>query len=330
MIRDQPLRGILLMLGFCLLAPLGDALAKLLGETVPLGLTVFVRFAVQAVVLVPVVWIGGRAWRMRGRVLGIVALRTVLHVAGIGLMFRALQYLPLADAVAIIFVMPFLMLAIGHVLLGEEVGPRRLAAAIVGFAGTLLVVQPSFAAVGWPAVLPLGVAVNFACFMALTRQIAKDTDPVGMQMVSGWMAVGLLAPLVIWGPASGIPALALPALPQGSWALLLAIGGVGSLSHLLMVWSLRYAPATTLAPMQYLEIPVAVAIGWVIWRDLPNGLALVGIAVTIAAGLYIILRERDVARHAARSATQAAVSPASPAASAPASPPHGPATVAVK
>ena len=82
--------------------------------------------------------------------------------------------------------------------------------------------------------------------------------------------------------------------------------------------------------MQYLEIPVAVAIGWVIWRDLPNGLALVGIAVTIAAGLYIILRERDVARHAARSATQAAVSPASPAASAPASPPHGPATVAVK
>ncbi len=305
MTKDQPLLGIALMLGFCVLAPLGDALAKLLGELVPLGLAVFLRFAVQAVMLIPVVWFGGRAWRMRGRVLGIVVLRTVLHIFGIGLMFTALQFLPLADAVAIIFVMPFLMLALGFFFLGEEVGPRRLWAAGAGFAGTLLVVQPSFAAVGWPALLPLGVAVNFACFMLLTRQIAKETDPVGMQMVSGWIAVALLTPLVIWGPGSGIAALAVPALPTSSWGLLIAIGVVGSVSHLLMVWSLRYAPAATLAPMQYLEIPVAVVIGWAIWRDLPNGLAMVGIAITMAAGLYIILRERAAARLAAFTSAQA-------------------------
>lgn len=296
MIADRPMLGVALMLGFCVLAPMGDALAKLLGERVPLGLTLFMRFAVQAVMLVPVVWWGGRAWRMRGRVLGIVVLRTVLHVLGIGLMFVALRYLPLADAVAIIFVMPFLMLGLGYLFLNEQVGARRLWAAAAGFAGTLLVVQPSFMQVGWPALLPLGCAVNFALFMLLTRQVAKETDPVGMQMVSGWIAVALLAPVMIWGQVSGSAVLAVPVLPSDTWALLVAIGVVGSLSHLLMVWSLRYAPAATLAPMQYLEIPVAVVVGWAIWRDLPNGLAVLGIGITIAAGLYIILQERATAR----------------------------------
>jgi drug/metabolite transporter (DMT)-like permease len=74
------------------------------------------------------------------------------------MMFAALRHLPLADAIAIAFVMPFLLLLLGRTVLGETVGPRRLAACAVGFAGTLLVIQPSFAAVGWAALLPLGVA----------------------------------------------------------------------------------------------------------------------------------------------------------------------------
>jgi drug/metabolite transporter (DMT)-like permease len=76
-------------------------------------------------------------------------------MTGIALMFASLRYLPLADAVAIAFVMPFIMLLLGWFYLGEEVGPRRLGACAVGFIGTLMVVQPSFAEVGWPALLPL-------------------------------------------------------------------------------------------------------------------------------------------------------------------------------
>ncbi len=76
--------------------------------------------------------------------LWLTALRTVLHVAGVGVFFLALRYLPLADAVAIAFVMPFVMLLLGRFVLGETVGPRRMAACAVGFAGTLLVIQPSF------------------------------------------------------------------------------------------------------------------------------------------------------------------------------------------
>ena len=296
MAQDKPLLGVLLMLGFCIVAPMGDAVAKLLGASVPLGQLLFIRFAIQALVLIPLVWATGRMWRMRGRVLRLTLLRTLLHIFGIGAMFSALQYLPLADAVAIAFVMPFLMLLLGKFVLDEEVGARRLWACVVGFVGTLMVVQPSFVEVGWPALLPLLVAVNFSVFMLVTRQIAKETDPVGLQAVSGVMAVAIMGPLLLLTQSSGIFALTFKDPTGMEWFLLLAIGLLGTLAHLLMTWSLRYAPSATLAPMQYLEIPVATSIGLIIFSDFPNGLALVGICVTIAAGLYIVLRERAIAR----------------------------------
>ena len=296
MVRDNPLLGIVLMLGFCVLAPMGDALAKLLGGKVPLGQLLFVRFGLQALVLIPLVLLSRRVWRMRGRILWLTVLRTLLHVTGIGMMFSALMYLPLADAIAIVFIMPFLMLLLGHFVLGEEVGLRRLLACAAGFAGTLLVIQPSFAAVGWPALLPLGVAVNFALFMLVTRQIAKHTDPIALQAVSGLMAAAIMGPALLVVPADIVPGLGwqLPA-PQ-TWALLLGVGLLGTLAHLLMTWSLRYAPSATLAPMQYLEIPIATILGFAIFGDLPNPLASVGIGITILAGLFVVMRERAMMR----------------------------------
>ena len=304
MTRDHPTLGILLMLGFCIVAPMGDAVAKILGGTIPLGELLFVRFAVQFVLLAPLVWVTRRQWRMQGRVLQLTFLRTLLHIAGIGAMFTALKYLPLADAVAIAFVMPFLMLLLGKYVLGEEIGVRRLGACVVGFGGTLLVIQPSFVEVGWPALWPLLMAVIFAFFMLVTRQIAKKTDPIGLQVVSGLMACVLMAPLLVIGTMLDIAPLTLLTPTGQDWFLLAAIGVLGTVAHLLMTWSLRYAPASTLASMQYLEIPVATLIGWMIFDQLPNTLASVGIAVTIAAGLYVILREQVTARQ--QSATRAA------------------------
>lgn len=295
---DRPVLGVMLMLGFCVLAPMSDAIAKVLGERIPVAQLVFIRFAVQAAVLIPLVWATGRLWRMRGRILRLAAIRTALHIVGIGAMFTALQYLPLAEALAIAFVMPFIMLLLGRFVLDEEVGPRRLAACAVGFAGTLMVIQPSFAEVGWPALWPVLVAVTFALFMLVTRQIAKETDPVGLQAVSGVMATVVLAPIVFLGDALGAAPLSLIAPIASDWVLLVAIGLLGTGAHLLMTWSLRFAPSATLAPMQYLEIPIATVIGWVVFRDLPNGLAAFGICVTIAAGLYIVMREQAMARRA--------------------------------
>ena len=296
MTQDKPLLGILLMLGFCVVAPMGDAVAKILGQSIPLGQLLLVRFAVQAIILIPMVWASKLVWRMNGWVLKLAFLRTVLHIFGIGAMFTALQYLPLADAVAIAFVMPFIMLLLGKYILGEDVGARRLIACIVGFIGTLLVVQPNFADVGWPALLPMVVAVNFSFFMLITRQIAKETNPIGLQAVSGVMAVGIMVPALAITAGMGIDALTLIAPTGFEWSMLGAIGVLGTLAHLLMTWSLRYAPSATLAPMQYLEIPIATVIGFWVFKDLPNGLATVGIAITIAAGVYIILRERAISR----------------------------------
>ncbi|CRL13450.1 DMT family transporter [Phaeobacter italicus] len=294
MTHDRPSLGILLMLGFCITAPMGDAVAKLLGAHIPLGQLLLVRFAAQVLLLAPLILATGRVWRMQGRVLRLTFVRTLLHIAGIGAMFTGLKYLPLADAVAIAFVMPFIMLFLGKFILGEEVGMVRLLACIVGFGGTLLVIQPSFVAVGWHALWPLMVAVIFAFFMLVTRQIAKDTDPISLQAVSGSMACGLLAPVFAVGAATDLPILAIVSPTADQWALLAAIGLLGTAAHLLMTWSLRYAPAATLASMQYLEIPVAALIGLWIFDELPNGLAALGILITIAAGLFVILRERQI------------------------------------
>ncbi|MFG6516308.1 DMT family transporter [Sulfitobacter sp. 1A13496] len=302
--QDRPLIGIALMMGFCIVAPVGDAMAKLLGASVPLGQVVLLRFAIQALILIPIVWYSGRIWRMRGRVLRLTFLRTLLHMAGIAAMFTALKYLPLADAVAIAFVMPFFMLLLGKFILNEEVGPRRLGASIVGFLGTLLIVQPSFANVGWPALLPVVVAVVFSFFMLVTRQIAKETDPISLQAVSGVMAVAMILPLLALGTMTQIAPLRLIQPDALDWTLLLGIGVLGTVAHLLMTWSLRFAPSATLAPMQYLEIPFATLLGLLIFSDLPNPLAGLGILITVGAGLYIVMRERATAR-----ALAAAVAP---------------------
>ncbi len=285
------------MLGFCVVAPMGDAIAKILSSEVALGQLLLVRFAIQALVLIPIIAMTGRIWRMSSRVLGLTFVRTILHILGIGMMVSALYYLPLADAIAIAFVMPFIMLLLGHYVLGEEVGLRRMLACAVGFLGTLLVIQPSFQQVGWPALLPLGVAVNFALFMLVTRKIAKETDPIGLQAVSGVMAVLMMAPAMFLIPGMTAPILAWDsALDSTTWTLLLAIGLSGTLAHRLMTWSLRYAPSATVAPMQYLEIPIATIIGFAVFGDLPNTLASVGIAITVASGLYIVFREQAISR----------------------------------
>ena len=293
MTGDRPLAGIGLMLLFCLLAPLGDGMAKLLSGSTGLLTLMLARFATQAVVLVPASLWQGRTLRPPPGTRALCWLRSLLHIGGMGLMFAALRVLPLADALAIAFVMPFIALLLGWLLLSEVVGPHRLGACAVGFAGTLLVIQPNFVAVGPVALLPLGVAVCFAGFMLVTRHLSGRLGAVQMQAISGWQASAVvIAALLLWHD----PALTgLPDDPKG-WAVLGIMAVMGVAAQLTMTASLTLAPAATLAPMQYLEIPFGVAIGWAMFRDLPDTLASLGIMITVAAGLYVIARERRLSR----------------------------------
>ncbi|MEP2137949.1 MAG: DMT family transporter, partial [Erythrobacter sp.] len=275
--QDKPIIGIALMLAFCITVPFGDALAKLLGDRIDVAQLVAIRMAVQVILLYPIVRLSGISLRMSRRLTLLSGIRALLHIIGIGFMFLSLRYLPLADAVAIAFVMPFLMLILGHFILGEEVGARRIIACAVGFIGTLMVIQPNLMEVGWPALLPLVVAVDFAFFMLVTRTLAKETDPMALQVVSGAIACALLIPLFALLTPFGTPGFAITTPIGSTWGLLLLMGLLGTLAHLMMTWALRFAPSATLAPMQYLEIPMAAAVGWLIFAEFPNGLALAGI-----------------------------------------------------
>ena len=287
------------MLAFCVLAPLGDSIAKVLGGRIPLVELLLARFALQALFLLPVVLAMRISLNLKGRVLRLTVVRTVLHILGTTAMFAALRYLPLADAIAIAFVMPFIMLILGKTVLNEDVDTRRILACLVGFGGTLLVIQPSFASVGLPALLPLAVALIFALFMLVTRQIAKEVDPLALQCASGLIATPILLLAAFAGTQLDLPGSALILPNTVDTMLVLAIGVIGTVAHLLMTWSLRLAPSTTLAPMQYLEIPMATLLGWIVFGDLPNGLAALGIVITILSGLYIIYREQQIAPGAA-------------------------------
>ena len=305
MTPDRPLLGIVLMLGFCLLVPLSDAMAKILGATLALPVIILARFVVQGAILAAVMALTGTRLVVRRDIWGWIVLRTLLFIAGMGLMFAALRAMPLADAVAIAFVMPFILLIFSS-LLGEEVGPARWSACAIGFLGTLMVIRPNFAEVGAAALLPLGVALVFALFMLATRRISREIEPVPLQAVTGVLGAAILLPAaVLMVPAAEIVA---PLSDPRLLGMLAVMGLFGTLAHLCMTGALKFAPAATLAPMQYLEIPFATLTGWIVFRDLPDGLAAAGICVTVGAGLYIIWREERLSRE--RKSTGAAARPA--------------------
>ena len=295
MISDRPLIGLLFVFVFCLLAPLGDALVKVVGVGAPLMMLMLSRFVFQAVSLVPLVLVLRRGFPTGQRVLGLICLRSLFHIAGIGMMFTSLRLLPLADAIAIVFVFPFILLFLGRFLLGETVGRDRIIACVLGFGGCLLVIKPSFAEVGLFALLPIAVAFAFSTFMLITRSIAKECDPISLQATSGTVSTAML--LLVWLLAGNDApydlAITLPATERIGW-LLFAIGALGTAGHLCMTIALRFAPSATLAPLQYIEIPVATFLGWLFFRELPDGLAALGIMITIGAGVFVVMSERQM------------------------------------
>jgi len=290
---DRILAGVALMLGFCVTAPLLDVAAKLASGSVPVGQITAARFIVQCVLMAPFVWMMGLSLRVaRGQWLALL-FRAVLLFVSTFCFIAAIRVMPLADALAIVFVAPFIVLLVGKFYLD---GSRRVSAAIVGFVGVLFVIQPSFAAFGAVALFPLGTAVGFAFYILVTRGLSRRMHPVTLQFHTGLIASLLCLPVMILAQGTGAELLD-PVWPKGVvWLWLLGVGFFASLSHMMMTYALSLAPSATLAPLQYLELPVATLLGYLVFGDFPNALTLAGIAIIIGAGLYMIHRERVTAR----------------------------------
>lgn len=293
---DQNLRGIGFMLAFCLMAPLLDTSAKLATETIPVGQITTARFVVQGALMLPVAALLGLGWRMAPALAGLVLARAVLLILSTYTFVAAVVVMPIADALAIVFVEPFILLILGHLIFGETIGPRRIIASLIGFAGALLVIQPSLAAFGWTALYPLATAFLFAGYMLVTRVISARMHPVSQQLHTSIAGSAICLPLMFLAEGSGIAALD-PVLPQGvAWVWLIGVGFWAAASHMCMTVALQHAPASVLAPIHYLEIVAAVALGYLVFGDFPNWMTGAGIVVICSAGLYVIARERAAAR----------------------------------
>jgi drug/metabolite transporter (DMT)-like permease len=297
MAKDTTLRGIMLMLTFCMIAPLLDVSAKLAAQGgIPVGQITTARFVVQGMLMLPVVLVMGLSLRLTPKALAFTFLRAVFLILSTFSFVSGIAVMPVADALAIAFVEPFILLVLGSLIFGDHVGPRRIAACAVGFGGALLVIQPSLAVFGLVALWPLGTAFFFAFYMLVTRAISAYMHPVAMQFHTSWTGLLLCLPVMLVANGSDIGPLD-PVWPDGlNWLWLFGVGFWAAVSHMSMTYALKYAPSATLAPLHYSEIVVAVALGFLIFGDFPNPLTWTGIAIIVASGLYIIHRERLSAR----------------------------------
>lgn len=294
------------MVAFAMVAPSIDIFAKLATVDQPPGQVSLARFAVQAAILTPVVLVIGGFGRLTLRGIGLQALRGFLLAAATVCFITALQAMPVADAIAIFFVEPMFLTLLSAWLLGEKVGWRRLLACLAGFAGAVIVVRPSFQHLGWVATLPLGTALFFAFYLLLTRMTARQENPFAMQAWAGIFG-GTFVIAALWLGEGSASRIFDPEWPdRRGWLLLLGVGISATVSHSFLTFAFRHAPASVLAPLQYLEIVAATTFGYWVFGDFPDALKWLGIAIIVGSGLFIFWRERMVGKVVLRSASPAA------------------------
>jgi drug/metabolite transporter (DMT)-like permease len=293
-IADNHLRGMAVCAAGMLIVPLMDAVAKWLAvmEGVSPGQITLARFAVQAALAVPLaVAAGGIAGLWPKRPLLNLVRGAILATSSL-MFFLAVKYMPLADSIAVFFVEPLILTVLSVVFLRETVGWRRISAVIVGFAGALIVIQPSFALFGPVSLLPLGTATLFASYLILNRAAGTRDNAMTMQVAAGVGGSLVILAAIGAGTSAGIENMELRFdYPASIWGLLVLMGALGMAGHHLILLAFRIAPASLLAPFQYLEIVSAATAGVVLFGDFPSLSKWAGIAMIVGAGLFVFWRE---------------------------------------
>ena len=292
---DNPVRGIVLKLVSILLFTIMSALIKAAREVTPTGETVFFRsfFAIPPILIYAIVM---------GRVTDIIEVRSprahvwrgLIGVGAMGSGFTALGFLPLPEAIAINYAAPLMATGLAAILLGEVVRVFRWTAVGVGLFGVLVMLFPRLTVVTTgqltdTELIGAGFALLGAALSALaTIQIRTLTQSERTLAIVFWFAVsasvaGLLT--IPWGWVW---------LDWTTAVILVSAGLLGGTAQILMTESYRYANASTLAPFEYSSMVYGIAIGYLIFAEIPGWSVLIGGTIVIAAGLFIIWRERQL------------------------------------
>ena len=284
MATHSNLRGILAMLVAVFMLTLMDAGLKTLSPHYPATQVAAMRalFSLPLVVAY-VVWrrAVSTLWKVRWP---LHLLRGVLGIAMLSLFAFALRDLPLSGAYAIFFVAPLLITLLSVPVLGERVDRARWVAIAVGLLGVLVVLRPT--GEGMLTVGGLAVLVAALCYAvsAVMVRVVSRTDSSESQVFWLMAMVGLGAGALAWRGWVGIRL-------DDAWVLL-GVAVTGFFGQLAITEAFRHGEASAIAPFEYSALAWALVLDWSLWRTLPDGFTLLGAAIIIASGVYLVRHER--------------------------------------
>ena len=283
-----PTSAILLIVASVLCFTILDTITKFTTRHYPVPLLVWARYAVQLVAML--VWLGPsmRLSLLRTKRPRLQLFRGVLLLASSLFFVNALRSLPLAEVTALNYTTPIIVVVMARLILGERLTPTRIAFIAAGVAGMMLIVRPGSDIFRGAALFGFGAALFYASYQITTRMLA-DEDPrvlLFYPAILGTAIMSLLAPGFDW-----------PASMPWTHVLLIVCGGLfGTIGHFLFILAFRHAPASALTPFTYAQLVWAMLLGWLVYRDFPDALAVAGMAVIAGSGLLTTMHERRRAR----------------------------------
>lgn len=279
---DNPVRGIAIMCLSMFLFVTMDALARELTQRLPVGQIMWVRFLIFAVIAVIIV--GPRTVRAKihSKKPWLQFWRSVVMVLEIGLFALCFRYLPVADVHAVAAMTPLLVTALAMPVLGERIGWRRWVAVVIGFLMVLMILRPGFRELDWFHLLPVLAAIFWAIYQVQIRLIGRhDTSDTTLLWTALFGAV--ISSFFGWigwvWPSTE------------TWLMLIAAGVLGGAAHYTLILALNAAPASILQPFVYTTFLWALLLGFVFFGEFPDEITLIGAAVLIAVGVYVMRRE---------------------------------------
>ena len=282
--QRRRLVGIGLMLGAVACFACLDASAKWINRTADPLQTAAVRYLGSFLLVSLFFNPWTKAGLLRTRSLKLQCGRALCLVAATICSFFALKYLRLTEATSITFASPLVVALLAGPILGERLGAQRLAAVLVGFAGVLVVTRPGVGGLHAAALLAVAAACANALYSLATRLVAANDASETTLFYTGLVGSVVFLPVTpfVW---------AWPASPL-VWLLLAGLGGFGALGHWLLILAHRRAPASVLAPFFYAQLLWATALGFLVFGEVPDRWTVLGGAIVMGSGLYLVSRER--------------------------------------